>query len=259
MRFTRVEQIPERDKHLIEMWTSESGLAHICVERIFGAVRVQVWYEVPHAQFPNILRTTWDTLPDENLMQVIMDIQEALTELPELADRRAVDQRTQILMFEKYGDIYDGLKCRLIDRQHPDYNPHANPWWNNAVELREQLSSGVYRHHLPLNLDAPLVGDVWKEPASPVIQKEWEPIPEQWCPDCQLGVSPGSGASPSTDTCPGCGHPLEDKPFDDDDDDDDRRPWLEQAWVNDRSNIPHTRPNPGWCVPVPGPKDPTTA
>jgi hypothetical protein len=255
MRFTENENILERDKHLIKQWLSASGFISINIESIIGAVRVQVWYDRPDAGYPDILRCTWDTPPDQRVFNIVEDIQEALGELPELADQRSVQQRLQILMFEKYGDIYDGLKCRVIDRDHKDYNPHANPWWANAVELREQLNTGVYRHHLPLNLEAPNVGEVWAEPEQPetvtVEPPLWTVAPENYCLTCEFTSSTaGSGASPPMEGCPVCHGPLTTNPEGIVDEEPQKETqWLEQAWVNDKANDDPERPNPGWVGP----------
>lgn len=153
----KLKTVDPPQEHVLIEFRSELDEASLVVMPIVGAARVQVWWNFPgEHRYPDVMMGTWDTPPDGRMWQVITDIIEALGELPEVADRRDVQDRLLLLMFEQYGDIYDGCRARLIDRDGPHYNPHANPWWNNARELRERLTTGVYRHTFDLVDTEPL-------------------------------------------------------------------------------------------------------
>jgi hypothetical protein len=242
MRFTRVEDIPERDSHLLAQWASDSGMVLICVERIIGAVRVQFWYERPDAMWPDILQGTWDTPPDGRLVEIIDGLMDAFKDFPELATQREVQSRILIHMYEQYGDIYDGMKARPIDRDHPDHNPRANPWWNDAQVLREQLDTGVYRHHLPLNLDAPALGDVWAPP-EPAPQDKGEAdyldtlTPMEAAAFLEHKQQVEAGVRDENDSW----RELEDP------EPEEGANWREEAW--EQPEREPTRPNPSWSGP----------
>lgn len=139
-------------------WTSEDGAYSVIIEGICGAVRVVVWHHHQANACPNVFACVWDTPPDDRLTEILNRVFAALGELPDFTKELQVKMRLYILMFEWYGDIFDGVKARPIDRYHPDYNPHANPWWKDAQELRAKLSAGVHRHHIFLDLDRPPLG-----------------------------------------------------------------------------------------------------
>ena len=172
MRFK--ERDTPLEAHSLKEWASESGEFVIVVAPIIGAVRVQLYHYRPEFAYPDILQCTWDTPPDGRLWSIIADILTALGELDDTADGKAVQTRLCILMYEWYGDIFDGSRARPIDRDHPDYNPHANPWWNDAQALREEMETGICRHHVPLNLDLPPLGEMLSPIDTRPTLKEWE-------------------------------------------------------------------------------------
>jgi len=156
MEFVKVDS-PQ--KHTAIEWRSLSGLVSVVGTPIIGGVRVQVWYDIPNASCPDILRCLWDCSRQIDLLKVIADVLHALGQLPESACREDVQGRLLILMYEHYGDIFDGTKARPQDRLHPDYNPHANPWWHEAQQVRAQFTRGINRHDLAIDLGRPPLGD----------------------------------------------------------------------------------------------------
>lgn len=257
MKFTAVDPIPDRDKHLLHQWESETGAVKVCIEPICGAVRITVWYERPDCAYPDILRCIWDTPPDGRMLEILESIFDAFADFPPMASQRDVQARLQILMFEEYGDIFDGSRARPIDRDHERYNPHANPWWNDAQRLRKDLADGcgVYRHNVDLHFDLPPLGDSWIGPDTDAeLEKppEWiddTPQITHHCNGCGSDfATSGGGADPYNDSmCPICGShdteiTAEPTPKAD-------TTWLESAWKNDRENDELNRPNPAWVGP----------
>jgi len=184
MKFTLLDTPQE---YITQEWRSEDEHVSIVSMPIVGAMRVQVWVIVTKQSYPDILGPTWDT-PSEYIGEIVEDIMGALAEIPFMCPIREIDRRLSILMYEWYGDIYDGVKCRIIDRYHPDYNPHANPWWDAAVELRRgDEGDGIARHTTPLKAGAPMLCDVMVEILHPqqaekeaMQQVEDEGEPQEW-------------------------------------------------------------------------------